>query len=87
MTSKAQRKQALIEATASLRLEGLPILQRDDDIYAAAIDGSHRGSLRDAVLARIRAELVLNDTLATAPAKARNSISMNFPKAKPSADS
>ncbi|HEL3779244.1 hypothetical protein [Stenotrophomonas forensis] len=87
MTSKAQRKQALIEATASLRLEGLPILQRDDDIYAAAIDGSHRGSLRDAVLARIRAEPVLNYIVATAPAEARKSVSTNFPKAKHPADS
>lgn len=57
MTSKAQRQQALVEAKASLRLEGLPISTRDDDLYAAAIEGSISGTLRDIVLARIRAEL------------------------------
>ncbi|MEI2263575.1 hypothetical protein OHC51_21700 [Stenotrophomonas indicatrix] len=61
MTSKAQRQQALIEATASLRLEGLPISRRDDDLFAAAIDGSRPGPLRDGVLARIRAELAVKD--------------------------
>lgn len=57
MTNTAQRRQALIEATASLRLEGLPISQRDDDLYAAAVDGQCVGKMRDLVLIRIRAEL------------------------------
>lgn len=57
MMSKARRQQALIEATASLRLEGLPIFRQDDDLYAAAIDGLRARRLRDAVLARVRAEL------------------------------
>lgn len=59
MASKIQLRQAFIEAQASLRLEGMPIVDRDDDIYAAAIDGSLRGPLRDLVLKRIRAELGL----------------------------
>lgn len=58
MISKAHRQQALVEATASLRLEGLPISSRDDDLYATAVDGRGAGRLRDAVLARVRAELV-----------------------------
>jgi hypothetical protein len=62
MTTKAQREQAFIEATASLRLEGLPISGRDDDLYAAVIAGEHRGPLRDVVLARIRAELALDES-------------------------
>lgn len=57
MTSKSQRQKALTEATASLRLEGLPISRRDDDLYTAAIDGLRLGTLRDVVLARIGAEL------------------------------
>ncbi|WP_460134028.1 hypothetical protein [Stenotrophomonas geniculata] len=57
MTSKSQRQKALTEATASLRLEGLPISWRDDDLYAAAIDGLRLGTLRDVVLARIGSEL------------------------------
>lgn len=57
MVSKAQRQNALLEARASLRLEGLPITRRDDDLYAAAIDGLLHGPLRDVVLARIRNEL------------------------------
>lgn len=57
MISKAQRQQALIEATASLHLEGSPISRRDDDLYPAAVDGRGVGKLRDAVLARVRAEL------------------------------
>lgn len=65
MISKAQRQQALIEATASLRLEGLPISRRDDDLYAAAVDGRRVGELRDAVLARVRAELASMTTSAT----------------------
>lgn len=59
MASRSQLRQAIIEAQASLRLEGLPIGDRDDDIYAAAIDGSLRRPLRDLVLKRIRAELGL----------------------------
>lgn len=65
MISKAQRRQALIEATASLRLEGLPFSCRDDDLYAAAVDGRRVGKLRDAVLARVRAELTSMTTSAT----------------------
>lgn len=57
MISKAQRQKALTEATTSLRLEGLPISRRDDDLYTAAIDGLRLGTLRDVVLARIGAEL------------------------------
>lgn len=57
MISKSQRQKALTEATASLRLEGLPISRRDDDLYTAAIDGLRLGTLRDVVLARIGAEL------------------------------
>lgn len=56
---KTQRHHALTEATASLRLEGLPIVERDDDLYAAAIGGALRGPLRDLVLGRIHAELGL----------------------------
>ncbi|WP_171958274.1 hypothetical protein [Stenotrophomonas maltophilia] len=65
MISKAQRQQALVEATASLRLEGLPISCRDDDLYAAAVDGRRVGELRDAVLARVCAELASMATSAT----------------------
>lgn len=61
MSSKTQRRQAFIEGQASLRLEGLPIVDLDDDLYEAAIDGSLRGPLRDLVLKRIRAELGLVD--------------------------
>lgn len=43
MTSKAQRQQALVEAKASLRLEGLPISTRDDDLYAAAVEDLSQG--------------------------------------------
>lgn len=57
MTSRIRRQQALIEAQASIRLAGLPISDRDDDLYAAAIEGTLSGPLRDIVLARIRAEL------------------------------
>jgi hypothetical protein len=57
MSNTAQRRHALIEATASLRLEDLPISRRDDDLYAAAIDGQRIGKMRDLVLMRIRAEL------------------------------
>ena len=57
MTSKAQRQQAFIEATASLRLEGLPVSTRDDDLYVATIEGLISGKLREVVSARIRAEL------------------------------
>lgn len=59
MVSRTQLRQAFIEAQASLRLEGMPIVDRDDDLYAAAIGGSLRGPLRDLVLKRIRAELIL----------------------------
>lgn len=57
MTSKAQRQEAFVEATASLRLEGLPVSTKDDDLYAAAIEGLISGSLLDLVSARIRDEL------------------------------
>lgn len=57
MSKTAQRRHALLEATASLRLEGLPISQLDDDLYAATIDGQRVGQMRDLVLMRIRAEL------------------------------
>jgi len=57
MTSKAQRQQAFVEATASLRLEGLPVSTKDDDVYAAAIEGLISGSLLDLVSARIRDEM------------------------------
>lgn len=63
MTSKDQRRQAFMEATASLRLEGLPVSRRDDDLYSAAIEGSRSGPLRDLVLARIIAELGLKKAL------------------------
>lgn len=57
MTSNAQRQQAFVEANASLRLEGLPVSTRDDDLYAAAIQGSISGELINLVSARIRDEL------------------------------
>lgn len=60
MTSKLERQQALIEATASLRLEGLPISTRDDDLYAVVVEGTVTGPLRDVVAARIHAELAPN---------------------------
>jgi hypothetical protein len=71
MTTKAQRQQALVEATASLRLEGLPVSRRHDDLYAAAIDGSRQGSVRDAVLARVRAELAGSNKVRTSVRAAR----------------
>lgn len=61
MTTKAQRQQALIEANASLRLEGLPVSRKDDDLYAAAINGTRQGPLRDVVVARVRAELAAKE--------------------------
>ncbi len=57
MTSKIERQQSFIEATASLPIEGLPISARDDDLFAAAIEGTLSGPLREVVAARIRAEL------------------------------
>lgn len=63
MTSKDQRKQACVEAKASLRLEGLPISARDDDLYTEAVEGLILGKLRDVVLARIRAELAKKEKL------------------------
>lgn len=71
MTSKIERQQAFTQATASLRLEGLPISTRDDDLYAAVIEGTVIGPLRDVVLGRIRAELAAkledNASLGTPP--------------------
>ncbi|GEM_PF-2363582 len=57
MIGKIRLQQALIEAKASIRLAGLPISHRDDDLYASVIEGRLSGPLRDIVLARIRAEL------------------------------
>lgn len=57
MASRTQLRQAFIEAQGALRLEGMPIVDRDDDIYSPAIDESLYGPLRDLVLMPIRAEL------------------------------
>jgi len=57
MGDKISFQQALVEAEASLRLAGLPISRRDDDLFAAVIEGKLVGPLRDVVADRIRAEL------------------------------
>lgn len=57
MIDRIRLQQAIIEAEASIRLAGLPISRRDDDLYAAVIEGRLSGPLRDIVLARIRTEL------------------------------
>lgn len=69
MISKVRRQWALNEAIASLRLEGLPISTKDDDLYEEVIAGTLRGPLRDVVLARICVELRLSDEEET-PARA-----------------
>lgn len=57
MTSKARRQQAFVEATASLRLEVLPVSTKDDDLYLAPMEGLISWSLLDLVSARICDEL------------------------------